>query len=72
VQRLHLRMAVGAVVGALSALTGLYLSYHANVATSAAVVLAATCFFLLAFLFSPRQGLLWPRRRRLSNAPEVG
>jgi len=63
---------VGAVVGALSALTGLYLSYHADVATSAAVVLTATCFFLLAFLFSPRHGLLWPRRRLLGGAPEAG
>jgi len=72
VQRLHLMMAVGAVVGALSALTGLYLSYHADVATSAAVVLTATCFFLLAFLFPPRHGLLWPRRRLLGSAPEVG
>jgi ABC-type Mn2+/Zn2+ transport system permease subunit len=72
VQRLHLMMAVGAVIGALSSLVGLYLSYHADLATSAAVVLTATCFFLLAFLFSPRQGLLWPRRRLLGDAPEVG
>jgi manganese/iron transport system permease protein len=62
VQRLHLMMAVGAVVGALSSLIGLYLSYHADLATSAAVVLTATCFFLVAFLFSPRSGILWPRR----------
>jgi manganese/iron transport system permease protein len=72
VQRLHLMMAVGAVIGALSSLIGLYLSYHADLATSAAVVLTATCFFLLAFLFSPRQGLLWPRRRLLGGAPDVG
>ena len=72
VQRLHLMMAVGAVIGALSSLIGLYLSYHADLATSAAVVLTATCFFLLAFLFSPRHGLLWPRRRLLGDAPEVG
>jgi ABC-type Mn2+/Zn2+ transport system permease subunit len=72
VQRLHLMMAVGAVIGALSSLIGLYLSYHADLATSAAVVLTATCFFLLAFLFAPRHGLLWPRRRLLGAAPEVG
>jgi len=71
VQRLHLMMAVGAVVGALSSLTGLYLSYHADVAASAAVVLTATVFFLLAFLFSPRQGLLWLRRQRaVIQAPD--
>jgi ABC-type Mn2+/Zn2+ transport system permease subunit len=71
VQRLHLMMAVGAIVGVLSSLTGLYLSYHADVAASAAVVLTATVFFLLAFLFSPRRGLLWLRRQRaLVGAPE--
>ncbi len=72
VRRLHLMMAVGAVIGALSSLVGLYFSYHADVAASAAVVLTATCFFLLAFLFSPRQGLLWPRRARLAGTPEAG
>lgn len=70
VQRLHLMMAVGAVFGVLSSLTGLYLSYHADVAASAAVVLTATVLFLLAFLFSPRQGLLWLRRRALIEAPD--
>jgi len=62
VRRLHLMMAVGAGVGALSSLVGLYVSYRADVATSAAVVLTATVLFLLAFLFSPRRGLFWVRR----------
>jgi ABC-type Mn2+/Zn2+ transport system permease subunit len=72
VQRLQLMMAVGAVVGALSSLIGLYLSYHADLAASAAVVLTATCFFLLAFLFSPRGGVLWPRRPLGSAIAESG
>jgi len=72
VQRLHLMMAAGAGGGALSSLIGLYLSYHADLATSAAVVLTATCFFLLAFLFSPRSGVLWPRRRLLGGLAESG
>jgi ABC-type Mn2+/Zn2+ transport system permease subunit len=72
VQRLHLMMALGAVVGALSSVTGLYLSYHADVAASAAVVLTATVFFLLAFLFSPRQGVLWLRRPSIPVKAEEG
>jgi ABC-type Mn2+/Zn2+ transport system permease subunit len=72
VQRLQLMMAVGAVVGALSSLIGLYLSYHADLATSAAVVLTATCFFLAAFLFSPRSGILWPRRHLGAATAESG
>ncbi len=71
-QRLHLMMAIGSVVGILSSLTGLYLSYHADVAASAAVVLTATVFFLLAFLFAPRRGLLWIRRPRpLFETPDT-
>jgi len=61
VQRLHLIMAVGACVGVLSSLVGLYLSYHADVAASAAVVLTATVLFLLTFLLSPRRGILGSR-----------
>ncbi len=72
VRRLHLMMAVGAGVGALSSLVGLYVSYHADVATSAAVVLTATVLFLLAFLFSPRRGLLWVRRPSILTKAEEG
>jgi manganese/iron transport system permease protein len=62
VRRLHLIMAVGAAIGVVSSLVGLYLSYHADVAASAAVVLTATVLFLVAFLFSPRRGILGLRR----------
>jgi len=62
VRRLHLIMAVGAGVGVVSSLVGLYLSYHADVSASAAVVLTATVLFLLTFLFSPRHGILGLRR----------
>ena len=62
VRRLHLIMAVGAGIGVVSSLVGLYLSYHADVAASAAVVLTATVLFLVTFLFSPRRGILGLRR----------
>jgi len=61
-RRLPPMMAVGAVVGALSSLVGLYIAYHADVSASAAIVLTATGFFFLAFLFAPGRGLLWQRR----------
>jgi ABC-type Mn2+/Zn2+ transport system permease subunit len=62
VRRLHLIMAVGAGVGVMSSVVGLYLSYHADVAASAAVVLTATVLFMVTFLLSPRRGLLGLRR----------
>ena len=58
VRRVHYIMALGAVVGAVSSVVGLYVSYYGDVASGAAIVLTATVFFLLAFLFSPRRGLL--------------
>lgn len=44
--RLPTLMASAAVLGALSALIGLYLSYYAGIASGAAIVLTATAFFL--------------------------
>ncbi len=61
-RRLPPMMAVGAVVGALSSFIGLYIAYYADVSPSAAIVLTATGFFFLAFLFAPGRGLLWQRR----------
>lgn len=61
-RRLPRMMLIAAGLGALSSVIGLYLSYYANVASGAAVVLVATAFFLLAFLFAPQRGLLWRSR----------
>lgn len=61
-RRLPPMMAVGALVGVLSSLAGLYIAYYADVAASAAIVLTATGFFTTAFLFAPGRGLLWQRR----------
>ena len=58
-RRLPAMMAVSALVGALSSLVGLYLSYYTNIASGSAVVLAATACFLLAFLLAPSRGLIW-------------
>lgn len=72
VRRLHLIMAVGAGVGVVSSVVGLYLSYHADVAASAAVVLTATVIFLLTFLLSPRRGILGLRRPSILTKAEEG
>lgn len=57
-RRLPAMMAVSAVIGALSSIAGLYISYYANIASGAAVVLVATFFFLLAFFFAPERGII--------------
>lgn len=61
-RRLPAMMALAALFGALSSVIGMYASYYLNVASGAAIVLVATAFFLLAFFFAPRKGLVWARR----------
>lgn len=61
-KRLPVMMGIAALVGMLSAIIGLYLSYYANVASGAVIVLVCTGFFVLALLFAPERGVL--RRAR--------
>jgi len=66
-RRLWHMMIVGAVIGAVSAIAGLYLSFYVNVASGAAVVLVSTGFFIVAFLLAPNRGVLWTRLRETRN-----
>ncbi len=66
-RRLLSMMAISAAVGGLSAVIGLFLSYHVNIASGAAVVMTATCFFILAYLMAPRRGIFWRLLRRRST-----
>lgn len=60
-RRLSSMMIVAAVIGAVSSVVGLYLSFYFSVASGAAVVLTATLIFLLAFLFAPERGIITRR-----------
>jgi manganese/iron transport system permease protein len=57
-RRLPAMMGLSALFGGLSAILGLYISFYANIVSGPAIVLTATGFFLLAYLFSPRKGIL--------------
>lgn len=57
--RLWVMLYLSAGIGVLSSIFGLYFSYTYNLASGATIVLAATALFVLAFLFSPKQGLIW-------------
>ena len=76
VKELHQIMWVGSIIGALSSIVGMYLSYYLDAPSGASIVLVSFCFFCLAFLFSPSEGLLvdlWTQRQRshLTDADEV-
>jgi ABC-type Mn2+/Zn2+ transport system permease subunit len=49
VRRLHWMILIAACLGALSGIIGLYVSYHKNVASGAAIVLTSTVIFMLVF-----------------------
>ena len=50
-QRLPIMMALAAFFASLSGVIGLYFSYYLSIASGASIVLTATAFFLLAFLW---------------------
>jgi len=58
VTRFHQMMFVGVGVGVFSSISGMYLSYFYNLPSGPAIVLVASGLFVVAFLFSPTQGLI--------------
>lgn len=67
-RRLPTMMLLSALIGGLSGVVGLYLSYYVSVASGAAIVLVCTACFLLALFFAPQRGLVWSWVRRFSPA----
>lgn len=65
--RLSTMIILSAFFGAFSAVAGLYLSFKYNLTSGAVIVLVTTILFILAFIFSPQQGLLWRSIRMWKN-----
>ena len=61
-RRLPTMMAVAALIGAISGVVGLYLSYYSSIASGAAIVLVCTGIFLDVALFAPQRGWVWRMR----------
>lgn len=49
---------VSVLIGVVSSILGLFFSYSYNLASGATIVLVSSIFFILAFIFSPKQALL--------------
>ncbi|WP_066425049.1 metal ABC transporter permease [Anabaena sp. 4-3] len=64
VKRLHEVMILGAVIGVISSISGMYLSYFYNLPSGPAIVLVVSGLFLLALLFSPKHGVLIPASKQ--------
>jgi manganese/iron transport system permease protein len=66
-RRLPTMMAVSALFGAVSSILGLYISFYANISSGAAIVLTASSFFLIVFLFSPRQRAVFRNTKKAES-----
>lgn len=69
--RLSVMIFLSAGIGAAAAVIGLYFSFTYNLASGATIVLAATAIFFGAFLFSPKQGVLWKKLNVRKNRQEL-
>lgn len=58
VKQLNQMMILGAAIGIVASISGMYISYFFNLPSGPAIVLVASSFFTLALLFSPSQGIL--------------
>ena len=58
VKELHQVMGLGAILGVIASISGVYASYYFNIPSGPAIVLVTFGLFLLAILFSPSQGIL--------------
>lgn len=58
VKQLNQMMLLGAAIGVVASISGMYISYFFNLPSGPAIVLVASGFFTLALLFSPSQGIL--------------
>lgn len=65
-RRLPVMMLLAAFFGAVSAISGLYLSFYVNVASGPAIVLTCTALFTLSLLISPHKSVMmhWTGLRR--------
>jgi len=57
--RFSIMLLLAAFFGAISSVIGLYFSVTYNLPSGAIIVLVATVLFLIAFFFSPKQGIFW-------------
>lgn len=73
--RMPVMMVLGASIGAMSGVLGLFISYHQDVAAGGTIVLVATAIFTLVWLFAPAHGFVATRLLRtrlpLRREPEA-
>lgn len=68
--KLSTMIVLSSIFGALSSVVGIYFSYIKDLPSGPVIALAATAFFIIVLIFSPKQGLLWSAlKRKTQNEP---
>jgi len=57
--RLSIMLVLSSLCGVLASLVGLYFSFEHDLESGAVIVITSFLLFVLVFIFSPKQGLLW-------------
>lgn len=70
--RLSTMILLAAIFGALSSIIGLYFSFVYNLPSGPVIALATTAIFLVAFLLSPKQGILWRKIKMNRQKASLG
>ncbi|MGY3703805.1 manganese ABC transporter permease [Vagococcus martis] len=63
--KLSTMIVIASSLGAVSAVIGLFFSYSYNLASGATIVLTTVVFFIIAFIFSPKQGFIFKRKEEV-------
>lgn len=63
--KLSVMIVIASSIGVISAVIGLLFSYTYNLASGATIVLTTVVFFIIAFIFSPKQGFIFKRKEDL-------
>ena len=64
---LSVMIVLSVILSTVSSVVGLFFSYSFNLASGAAIVLTAAVFFILAFIFSPKQGIVFNRKEVMND-----
>jgi manganese/iron transport system permease protein len=66
VKELHQMMIVGATIGAIASVSGVYISFYVkHIPSGPAIAIVSSGLFMLALLFSPSQGILTQKFRSI-------
>lgn len=65
--QMHWMIVISAFLGFISAVVGIFVSFTFDVSSGSSIVIVAACWFVLAFAFAPKKGILAQMKRKNTN-----